>query len=312
MNDDRRHGNDPSDLEAAVTSFALTHPELGQQSVASALRERGINISPSGVRYLWMKRGLETTFKRLKAIERRRGNGGAAVLTESQRDLVRRGERAHAFARSGKEHGREEADGTIARRELILTGAAQLFVERGYAGTSMRDIASKVGLLAGSVYHYYPAKENLYLAVQKEGFRCIVERVERALAKESEPWRRLELACAEHIRSVVEGDAISRVTAIGLFAIHEGALQRRLKRDHDRYESIFRKLVESLPLRSGTDRSLLRLTLLGAMNWTLTWYKPGRISPAQIAARLVAMLRAGSSATPSVGVNRAGRARSSG
>jgi len=162
----------------------------------------------------------------------------------------------------------------------------------------MRDIAAKVGLLAGSVYHYYPAKENLFLAVQKEGFRQIIERVERATGTATDPWTRLELACAEHIHSVVLGDPISRITAIGLFAIHEEALQRRLKRDHDRYEKIFRKLIAELPLVPSVDRSLLRLTLFGAMNWTLVWYGPARKSPAAIAENLIATLRSGTSVGP--------------
>ena len=277
-----------SDIEAAVTALALSNPQMGQAKVAATLRERGMAISPSGVRYLWAKHGLETTFKRLKALERS-GRASGIRLTESQRELVRRGERAREFERAT----RDDAQGSIARRELILNAAAELFVERGYGGTSMRDIAARVGLLAGSVYHYYPAKENLFLAVQREGFRQIIERVDRAIASERDPWKRLKLACTEHVESVVAGDAISRVTAIGLFAIHEDALQRRLRRDHERYEQIFRRLIDALPLRAGTDRSLLRLTLFGAMNWTQVWYRAGRRSPASIAQEMITILEYG-------------------
>jgi len=282
------------DLDAAVTAFALSNPQMGQAKVAAALRERGIMVSASGVRYLWSKRGLETTYKRLKAIEQD-GRAGSA-LTESQRAIVRRGEVQRRFARLSNvqpEYPRGEA---IARRDLILVAAAQLFVERGYAGTSMREIAARAGLLAGSVYHYYPAKEKLFLAVQKEGFRQIMDRVERAVASGTDPWQRIELACAEHVQSVVAGDAISRVTAIGLFAIHEERLRGRLKRDRDRYETLFRKLIESAPMKRGVDRSLFRLALFGALNWTLLWYRPGRRSPADIARQIVAMLRGESSA----------------
>jgi AcrR family transcriptional regulator len=286
----------PDSTLDAVTAVARSHPQMGQARVASMLRDRGVDISASGVRYLWSKRGLETRFKRLQALEKMRGNGGTP-LTASQRDILRRGRRARQFAETSEARPHSaDRDGAMARRELIVAGAAQLFVERGYAGTSMRDIAAQVGLLAGSVYHYYPAKENLFLAVQKEGFRQIIERAERAIRDEKHPWKRLGLACAEHVHSIVAGDAISRVTAIGLFAIHEDALQRRLKRDHDHYENIFRKLIDALPLRADVDRSLIRLTLFGAMNWTQIWYRAGRMSPAEVAQNIVAMLRDGTAA----------------
>ena len=279
------------DLKTAVTAFALSQPQMGQASVAAALCDQGIAVSPSGVRYLWRKRGLETKFKRLKALEQ-----AGPQLNDSQRDILRRGETARRFARRSVTAANTEDQGTIARRELIIAAAAELFVDRGYAGTSMRDIAAKVGLLAGSLYHYYRAKDKLFVAVQKEGFRQIMERVERAIAKASDPWMRLELACAEHVHSVVAGDAISRVTATGLFGIHEAALQRRLRVDHDRYERVFRDLIDALSLRY-VDRSLFRLTLFGAMNWTLVWYRSGRLSPSDIARSIVALLREGAQRT---------------
>jgi AcrR family transcriptional regulator len=279
------------DLDAAVTRYALAHPQLGQAKVAEALRAQGVSVSASGVRYLWRKRGLETTLKRLEAIARSGARG--ATLTDGQREIVKRGQTRRKFA--GKTSARTvkaRGESAIAGRELILAAAAELFVERGYAGTSMRQIAGRVGLLAGSVYHYYPAKEGLFLAVQKEGFRQIIERVEHVIRGSADPWQRLELACAEHLHSVVAGDPIARVTGTGLFAIHEVALQRRLKHDRDRYEAIFRRLVNALDLPRSVDRTLFRLALFGALNWTRVWYRPGRREPEAIAREVVAMLRA--------------------
>ncbi|WP_332460903.1 hypothetical protein [Thauera sinica] len=46
-------------------------------------------------------------------------------------------------------------------------------------------------------------------------------------------------------------------------------------------------------MREGTDRSLLRLFLLGGMNWVYLWYREGKRNPREIAAAMVAMLRGG-------------------
>lgn len=277
------------ELESAVTEYARSHPQMGQTKVAQALTRLGYTVSASGVRYIWCKLGLETTYKRLKALQK---SGHASVLTEQQRELMRRGDVSRKLARKSAVLSRDkETPGTVDRRDLILSVAAQLFVERGYSGTSVRDIADRVGMLPGSVYHYFPAKEDLYLAVHRQGFLQLIDRVSAVIRTSGDPWKRLELACAEHIHSAVEGDPIARVTATGLFAIHEESLQRRLKRDREHYDDIFRGLVAALDLRRGTDRSLFRLTLIGALNWTLVWYRPGRKSPPEIARHMVAMLR---------------------
>jgi hypothetical protein len=61
------------------------------------------------------------------------------------------------------------------------------------------------------------------------------------------------------------------------------SLQRRLNRQRDDYERRFRELIAALRIRPGIDRSLLRLMLLGALNWTRVWYRPGKLLPVDIA-----------------------------
>jgi AcrR family transcriptional regulator len=65
------------------------------------------------------------------------------------------------------------------RREEILDEATQLFAERGYEGTSMADLAEKVGLRKASLFHHFASKEVLYAAVLAR----LVERVGSEIAK---------------------------------------------------------------------------------------------------------------------------------
>lgn len=58
---------------------------------------------------------------------------------------------------------------TEATIRLILTAAEALFIQRNYADVSMRDIAEAAQLTTGAVYHHFPSKETLYLAMLKEG-----------------------------------------------------------------------------------------------------------------------------------------------
>jgi AcrR family transcriptional regulator len=280
-------------LEQAVVNFARDSPQSGQAKASLELKKTGYEISASGVRYIWQKHSLETTYKRLKAVARA-ANGAAAELTTHQREILRRGDASRKIARKAQS-GLAGGDGTSPsseRRDHVVLAAAQIFVERGYAGTSMRDIAERVGMLPGSVYHYFPAKEDLFVAVHREGFRRLMHNIQEAIQRGADPWERLELACAEHINDVAAGNAISKVTATGLFAIHENRLQRRLKDDREGYDRLFRQLIADLDLPAGIDRSLFRLTLLGALNWSHIWYRPGMKTPREIAAQIVSMLRA--------------------
>ncbi|MCW5618050.1 MAG: IS481 family transposase [Nitrosomonas sp.] len=69
--------------EEAVTAFALEQPAFGQVRVSNELRKRGIFVSPSGVRSVWLRQNLESFKKRLSALERHIAETGA-VLTEAQ------------------------------------------------------------------------------------------------------------------------------------------------------------------------------------------------------------------------------------
>ena len=69
--------------EAAVTAFALEQPAFGQVRVSNELRKRGIFVSPSGVRSVWLRQNLESFKKRLSALEKHVAETGA-VLTEAQ------------------------------------------------------------------------------------------------------------------------------------------------------------------------------------------------------------------------------------
>ena len=73
----------PEDVERAVVELALENPSLGQVRVSDALRQEGIFISAAGVRCVWLRHGLETFQKRLKALEKQVAETGK-VLTEAQ------------------------------------------------------------------------------------------------------------------------------------------------------------------------------------------------------------------------------------
>ncbi len=70
-----------------------------------------------------------------------------------------------------------------ARPAELLAAALELFVERGYAATRLEDVAKRAGVSKGTVYLYFPGKEDLFKAVVREGLVPLLQRGEKMLAE---------------------------------------------------------------------------------------------------------------------------------
>lgn len=282
------HRDDP--VEAAIIELARANPELGQARVSAELTKRGLTISPSGVRHIWQRHDLETAFKRIKAISLK-GKGAREKLTERQARLLERGKVGERGVRRQRRQLTIPNDTLFDRRMQILSAAADHFSKDGYARSSLRDISGKIGLLPGSIYHHFRTKDDLFLSVHRQGLAQLIENVSSAVAARQDPWERLEVACCEHIKALVAGDSILRLTGASFFSSYEPKMNLRLKPDRDRYEAIYKGVVNELDLQPPVDRTLFRLGVLGAINWTHIWYREGRLTPEDIARQLVSMWR---------------------
>ncbi len=73
----------PAYIESAVINLAISNPALGQKRASHELLQKGIMVSSSGVRSIWLRNDLETFKKRLKALEAKSAQDGI-LLTEEQ------------------------------------------------------------------------------------------------------------------------------------------------------------------------------------------------------------------------------------
>ncbi len=173
------------------------------------------------------------------------------------------------------------------RRGRILDAAAVEFARSGYSATSVRDIAAAAGILPGSMYYHFASKEDLLAAVHAAGIQRIKERVRAAVETVNDPWGRLEAACAAHVETLHQSKDYGSVIATEFPRRHSPKLRARMIEERDDYENIFRALIDDLPLPDGTSRKYFRLALIGAMAWSIAWYKPGEDSAEEIARQIV-------------------------
>jgi AcrR family transcriptional regulator len=178
------------------------------------------------------------------------------------------------------------------RWPALRDSAASRFAEQGYHATTIRELATATAMTPGAIYFHVPTKHALLLAVYEEGVQRIIDRVDRAMAGESQPWQRLEKATLSHLEVILDASAYARVV-IRILPTDVPEVSDELVKLRERYEQRFRSLFAELPLSHGRDVSLARLFLLGAMNWTPVWYRQeGRKDMPSIARELLAPLRA--------------------
>jgi AcrR family transcriptional regulator len=176
------------------------------------------------------------------------------------------------------------------RRAQIIEQASLLFGSGGYDRTSIRDIAAAVGMLPGSVYYHFASKEALLAAVYEAAIDHAIGAVQRATSEHTDPWDRLEAAAIAHLSTLLGGGSIAVVVADG--PNRPSAASADLIKQRNRYEAVFRDLVEALDLPAALSASHFRLALLGALNWALTWFKPEGDTPEAVARGIFAVFRA--------------------
>ena len=152
-------------------------------------------------------------------------------------------------------------------------------------------------MLPGSLYCHFETKEALLVAVYIKGVEQISSAVQSAVDRHRDPWDRLEAACVAHLEAILHDDdyaqVVVRVRPADVPVADQSLIDLR-----NRYEALFSRLVAELPLSRNTDRATLRLMLIGAMNWSQVWYRPGgRLVPRTIARKFIALLRQGQEIT---------------
>lgn len=179
------------------------------------------------------------------------------------------------------------------KREDVLRKASELIARHGFDGTSMRDIASAVDMLPGSLYYHFPSKEDMLLAIHERVVTDMIADTEAAIAKGKTPWDRLERAAVAHLKALLGSGNLVTIISPN-FAEDREELNQKLKAHRRAYEKIFKALFDELELPDDVDRGLLRLQLLGSLNWVPVWYNAKKSASAeQIARSFVQALRNG-------------------
>lgn len=181
-------------------------------------------------------------------------------------------------------------------RKRILDASAALFGEQGYFATTLRQIAKRAEIDAGSIYYYFASKDEILHEVMDIGIRAVFEAVRdsvEALPNSTTNRQRLEAATKAHLNTLLKFNAYTSAN-IAIFAQVSREAQnrnRKLRQDYAAYwHDLFDAAQRSGEISPDADLSLARLSLLGTLNWSMQWYDPKRKSIDELAASFCAML----------------------
>src|SRR5271169_1985563 len=99
-----------------------------------------------------------------------------------------------------KKPGRPADDGLRASRtEQILTAAVELFARHGYAGTDTQLLAEKLGVGKGTIYRYFPSKEDLFLAAADRVMRQLRAQIDGCIEGIADPLDQIAVAIRAYL-----------------------------------------------------------------------------------------------------------------
>ena len=164
------------------------------------------------------------------------------------------------------------------RREHILRESAILFKERGYAGATMRDIADRVGIEAGSMYNHIQSKKEVLEAICFRMAERFHEQLNRISADHQSPSEQIEALIRMHVQLMI-GEGASVYVANNEWKALEGENLQIYKSRRDKYEAQCRSIIIQ-GIKSGDFKGVhpdvALFTLLSSLQWVEQWYREGR------------------------------------
>lgn len=182
------------------------------------------------------------------------------------------------------------------KRQLILDEAAKLFKQKGFGGTSMRDLAGEVGIEAASMYNHIRSKDEILELICTRVAGIYISQLHAIEQTHTSYADKLKALIRLHIQLMVEeGPAVSVANHDWKY-LPEPQLTA-FKEARKQYEKGFAALLEQ-GIAAGEFRpvnvSVALFTILSAVRWVELWYRPGReLSAEELEENIITMLLQG-------------------
>ena len=172
----------------------------------------------------------------------------------------------------------------------ILRSAAEIFADKGYHDTSIRDISRATGISLSGLYYYFKSKDELLYLIQDHCFDVVLKTAQSVLAEERDPETRLRLFVENHLRFFVDNMKEMKVLSHEAGSL-SGEYRRAVNAKKREYTALcMNVLAELVPDATEAERRVAAFSLFGMMNWIYNWYRQGRDMPVDELAHTMSQL----------------------
>lgn len=174
----------------------------------------------------------------------------------------------------------------IPTSDRIHSAAVSLFFERGYHGTSMRDVAAAVGIQMSSLYHYFPSKQSLLFSIMNQTMDDLIDNAKMAFDIDAQPREKLIAGITSHVNFHAQKYMENFITDSELRSL-DTAERKKIVAKRDNYSSLFRAVIEDGQSRGDfrkADVSVSLAAMFSTISSVPAWFKPnGRLTLDQVA-----------------------------
>ncbi|MDI9320263.1 MAG: TetR/AcrR family transcriptional regulator [Phycisphaerales bacterium] len=166
----------------------------------------------------------------------------------------------------------------LSKRELIISEASKLFREKGFGGSSMRDLAEKVGIEAASMYHHIRSKDEILEEICFEMAHRYEAQLSETEVQDISYPEKIEALIAFHVQLIIDNaNAVSVVNNDWKYLSKERMIAfKSIRNDYEkRFAAIISKGIEAGAFKK-VNISIALFTILSSLRWVELWYKPTR------------------------------------
>nr|MDP5196920.1 TetR/AcrR family transcriptional regulator [Neobacillus sp. 179.-C4.2 HS] len=160
------------------------------------------------------------------------------------------------------------------KKQEILRSAAAILVEKGYQGTTMEEIAAKLLMTKGSMYYYFKNKDDLLFQCHLMIMEICLDGIEKVIESDRNPIEKLRCAIKEHILLATSEKSMFMALSKPHHNFSDEQLQEvlGLRKSYSHYfDRIIHEGIDKQAFGS-VDVKMVRLIILGALNWIQEWY----------------------------------------
>ena len=182
------------------------------------------------------------------------------------------------------------------KRELLIQAAVDLFAQKGFTETSVRDIGKAAKVNTSLVYYYFKDKEEILYNIIERSTRDLIAVLKEIQTKESNPLEGLRKMIVRHVVFSRESWKVTKLISVDSYQLHGQRKNQCVRMQREIYDMYMKQLQQLKTSKALQDINLtvLNFVIFGMINWFYRWYKSGKsLSEEDVANQMIKILNFG-------------------